>query len=276
MGFIYDPIYPNNSGSGFSGYNGGNSGATNTINTNNGSVQEFTLNANTAFTLPDPPTPGAGSYYLEMHLFQDSTGGYVPTFVITGGDPVYWDYGVAPFAGNFNTYPGAENIIIFLATNNRITAIFRNPKDSSLVQTGGAAVQKQIDSFIGQSTVSKRGPMAILEGEVSTTDATVTPIVSLNVPVNSAIRYSADIICFKTDGSSAGGFQLEGVARRAAANVTEVGAETLTFTQEDDAGAPTVTATMDTSNQLVNINAVGVAATAFSWVAYVRYFKIFN
>lgn len=262
------------SGSGFSGYSGGNSGATNTIVASNGSIQEFTLNANTVFTLPDPNPAGGTAYYLELHLTQDATGSRIPTFTVSGGDPVVWDYGVAPSAINFQTFPGAVNIVIFELLNDRVVAHFRNPTDSSLIQVGGAAVQRKISSFLGQSTVSKRGPLSVIEGEVTTTDATLTVIANISVPVNSGLHITGDIFCLKSDGSSAGVFKIVSGSRRATGNVTEVGAEAVVVGVEDDAGTPVVTVTMDTSNQFVQINVTGVAATTFYWVAYLKYFRV--
>ncbi len=112
---------------------------------------------------------------------------------------------------------------------------------------------------------------------VVTSDATPTPLLSDGVTAtakptllaNQTLTFSAFISCRDSSGNS-GGYVLRGVIKRGstAASTTLVGTVDKTVLAEDVATWD-VSATVDTTNGALNINAIGAAATNIRWLALV-------
>lgn len=108
---------------------------------------------------------------------------------------------------------------------------------------------------------------------VQTTDATTTDIMSIPVAQNEAIVVNVKVIAAISDYSAAIGGTVIHTFRRATGNVTAVGGETDT-TSEDSAGTPTVNCVADTTNQTVDVRVTGVAAETWNWEVQVEWIKV--
>ena len=110
-------------------------------------------------------------------------------------------------------------------------------------------------------------------GRASTTDATTTKVLSLNVAELESIGFDGVLVGVQSDYSDQIVVKITGGARRATAgNVTLTG--TVTVTIAESAAGTNATVTADTTNQNVDINAVGIAAENWSWEFIGTYFKV--
>ena len=125
-----------------------------------------------------------------------------------------------------------------------------NPKDSGLIMTGDAFIQQSFRSLLGSSTVTKRIPVEEDCKELSTTDATVTTILSVPVPLSSIRHVVVSVHCIQDDATEGGRHARSCIRRRGSSgNVAEVAAETFFHFSEDSTGTPMISATVDTTNQ---------------------------
>jgi len=112
------------------------------------------------------------------------------------------------------------------------------------------------------------------QAAVQTTDATVTDIATIAVAEDEAFVVEGRIVAIEDDGSESVGGTFMGVFRRdTGGNVTLVGSVT-TDVQHDSGGAPTFTLAADTTNQTIDIQVTGVAATTMNWVVTYTYHKV--
>lgn len=273
--FTYNDVTPSITASVITpAYAGGNSGTSKTLVFTNGIVQDFTLTGNCAFTLPDAPTSTTANE-LVLRLTNDATGGYVPTFTLASGDTLEWTGNVVPSASTFHTNPYQENIIRFVFAANKITAQYINPKQSGIIQQGGSFLQLALLSYLGNSAVSKRMPLQILESEVQTTDATLTTLQSIPVELNTTVIALSLVVGGRSTGAeSIVALYLSGWRRDSGNTVVEIASAVNLATLEDSAGTPAVSSTVDVATRCGVIKVTGEASKTINWAAYTIYFKV--
>lgn len=108
----------------------------------------------------------------------------------------------------------------------------------------------------------------VFEATLSTTDATITTLISYAVAQLTAVTIRGRIVAAKTDyTASAGGFFRATFRRASGGNVTMIGTSYLEW-EEDSAGAPIITFDVDTGSQVGRIRWAGVAAENWSVKAH--------
>lgn len=255
-------------------YAGGNSGSTQALAFSNGTVQDFTLTAATAFTLPDTPSSTTANEMV-LRLTNDATGGYLPTFTTASGDVVEWAGNIVPTSATFKTNPYQENIFRFVFAANKITAHYLTPKSSGLINAGGSFLQLALLSFLGSSTVSKRSALNVIADEVQTTDATQTTLQSIPVELNTTVFALSMIVGGRSTGAeSITSLFFSSWRRASSGNVVEIASAVNIATLEDSAGTPSVTTTVDTATQCGVLKVTGEASKTINWVVYTIYFKV--
>lgn len=113
-------------------------------------------------------------------------------------------------------------------------------------------------------------------GTVSTSNATVTNIVTLDVAANEAWQVEAVGVGRKTAGTDYFLGHIQALFYREGGNVTQVGATAAVIAAITTGGAAAwaLTADADTVNQRIRIRVTGAAATAIDWKAFVRAFRV--
>ena len=116
-----------------------------------------------------------------------------------------------------------------------------------------------------------------VQAGIQTTDATVTPISSVEVPNNSMVVISGYVSGFRDDYTEALGAWFFVVFRRAGGgtNVTQVGTSVITI-REDFAGAPVVTCAADVGTQSAQIQVTGEAAKNINWTTTYTYQRTYT
>lgn len=97
-----------------------------------------------------------------------------------------------------------------------------------------------------------------------TTDATVTTLISVSVPTNSALMLYGSVIGERSDHSAALHARFGAVFRRAGGNIALAGS--FVTVSEDSASAPTVTI-VATAPDLALVRVTGVAGQTWDWKA---------
>ena len=126
-----------------------------------------------------------------------------------------------------------------------------------------------VDPVVATNTVTN------VLATVDTTDATDTLALSLATTDNSSVMFTADVVVQNGNGTSAGGYTLQGVARRStgAGSLTMVGGALRSIIAEDvpswDANA-----TVNTITGAIEIRVQGAVANNLSWFVAVRVSKI--
>ena len=130
----------------------------------------------------------------------------------------------------------------------------------------------------GDGTISNNGELQFGNGGIkpvlatlNTVDAVPATIVSASVGDNTAVLFTADIVVRNATGTVAGGYTLQGVAKRG------TGAASLSFTNgvmksiiaEDLAGLD-ATAVVNTATGAIDFTVTGDAGQTLSWFADVR------
>ena len=103
-------------------------------------------------------------------------------------------------------------------------------------------------------------------GSVTTTDATVTTVLSFTPPDEGTTLVEASIIGVKSDGSASAAYKVFATVGRDGGTTSLIGAATQAHVGESAAG---YNATIDVSDPSVRIRVTGVAATTFKWYAHV-------
>jgi hypothetical protein len=107
------------------------------------------------------------------------------------------------------------------------------------------------------------------QGNVQTTDATVTTLLSFTPTADRTVVVKALIAGRRSDDAAAGGYEVTATFRvTSGAAVTQVGATTAVATHEDDG---TWAATLDTDGSLIRIRVTGVAGTTIRWTGAMRW-----
>lgn len=120
---------------------------------------------------------------------------------------------------------------------------------------------------------TRSGLIQIASLPVQTTDATTTKVLSIPVAELESIGFEGMLVGTQSDYSDQIVVKISGGARRATAgNVTLTGTTTVTILESDASTNATVTA--DTTNQNVDINAVGVAAQTWNWQFFGTKFSV--
>lgn len=106
-----------------------------------------------------------------------------------------------------------------------------------------------------------------VHARVATTDATVTTIRTIPVPVNHTLLITGYVVARRTGGSAGAtndgaAYYLEVVAKNTAGTAAEIAAETLRAIGEDQAGW-TVTSSASSGNILIRVT--GAASNNISW-----------
>jgi hypothetical protein len=106
---------------------------------------------------------------------------------------------------------------------------------------------------------------------VGTADATQTTVASFVMADNTAILFSANVVCKSSTGSAAGGFTLSGVLHRGtgAASTAFTGLEMKSIVARDVAGWD-CDAFANTTTGGLDIKVTGAAATTLSWFADIQ------
>ena len=111
-------------------------------------------------------------------------------------------------------------------------------------------------------------PISEVRTIATTTDATVTAIATIPVPLNSMINIQARISGKKSDGSEVIVGYVKYAARRVAGGAIEVGAP-ITDIIDDSVASPVVDA--DVSGNNVRILVTGIVAVTYSWICSYKY-----
>lgn len=103
-------------------------------------------------------------------------------------------------------------------------------------------------------------------GYIATTDATVTTLATIAIPVSATVRVQVQVAARRTAGGGSpedgAGYQIDATYKNVAGTATLIGALTATYTAEDVA-AWAATLTISGSNVLVRVT--GVVGTSISW-----------
>lgn len=119
-----------------------------------------------------------------------------------------------------------------------------------------------------QSTASNDDPNILkYQNRVATTDATVTTLHSVSTTSNNSYLVEAKVLARRTGGSSGtasdtAGYKIIGVFKNNAGTLTQVGATTVEFTAEDQAGWNCV---FDTSGTTIRVRVTGATNNNITW-----------
>lgn len=118
-----------------------------------------------------------------------------------------------------------------------------------------------------------RTGLAQIFNRLTTTDATTTEIINLEVAEGESIGFQGLLVGRQSDLSDQIVASIWGGARRAAAgNVTLTGTPTVTILES--AAGTNATVTADTTNQTVDINVIGIVSETWTWEFFGTYFKV--
>ena len=135
----------------------------------------------------------------------------------------------------------------------------------------GLLVQPASYSNLGSGLT---GPETYHGGAVGTTDATVTPIVSIPVAVAEAFTIEATITAQRNDESERASWTLIGsFYRLTAGNVLQNGGTIMPFSA-DSSGLYAVDLVPDAGTQTIQLQVTGVIATNIEWTASVKALKV--
>lgn len=225
-----------------------------------------------------------------------SPGGPVSSFTTDIGGPVIPVLGVVDVTGAANQLQttGAGNVLtIGIVTNpiiaGTVTALGFQTSNATTSVTilnngifagGSNAIVDVSISPKGGGALSLFGISAGYNGSswrteqrgVQTTDATVTPIISLPLPDSEMITIKAYVNGFRNTFTDCIGAEVLITAYRPpAGNVTLAGDPIVTIITPN-LSTLSVTATVDVGTQAVRVNVVGIVAETFNWVTSYQYF----
>lgn len=127
------------------------------------------------------------------------------------------------------------------------------------VQIGTSGIQD------GAITPEKLSEQILQQATVITTNATATEIVSIPVAESSAVTITGRYITLRDDATECAGGQFMGVFHRPTGGSVTLVPSTLTDSNDDSTGTPTLTLNADVINEAVSIKCTGEAGKIFNW-----------
>ena len=241
-------------GTATNGINVTGAGSVLTVAMQTGFVGDFTFTDNSTglqiLTAQNTNT-GAGSSRVLSQVGIGATGDADFKAEIDGGEAYVWGISNADTNDSF--------VIVDGGTIGAGTEFFKyDPVTTETTITGSAKVFDGISGSFAGSEIKTE------QGGVQVKDATPTVVHGYTLATNSAVTITWNFTFAKSDHSSGGGGQIIASARRVAGGAILIGTPIVNF-NEDDAGAPTVTAVVATNDLALQFT--GIAATTFNCVA---------
>lgn len=117
----------------------------------------------------------------------------------------------------------------------------------------------------GAITPAKLSDQILQQATATTTSATPTEIVSIPIDESSAMTITGRYIALRSDATECAGGQFFGVFHRATGGVVTLVPVTLTDSNDDSSGTPSISLFADVPNEAVSIRCTGEAAKTFVW-----------